>query len=415
MIASSVLLLSMAVRLASSVCKVKQPADSVKASVSENTPLGIKIEGTTETSAPAAATVAAATVAEEPKAVAVEEQQVFQAKAAVEEVPEAAAVDETAKQPAGGAPEPPKPPKREPEEGNKKESFLGAPSSWWAKSTSATEGWVGGEEDLKGGMGESSPAEAAAQELASKAAAQEKVAVASNIPEAAEAPKEVKPDVFGPYGAWLVKTTSTTEGWVGGEEDLKGAAGQPSPAEVAQQAKEAEAAKAAKKAKKAKAKPPVLSLEESQARGAELLKVLAEAENGARTVATSAGPSAAAQAAAKADEDDARRAVVAIGATALVGIPIAEAYYGINTKLQLQVPAAVKPAAATAPATPVAADQVAPPVAAEATPVAAPVAASDEVAPPVAVEATPVAAPVVASDEVTPPVAVEAAPGAETL
>ena len=30
MIASSVLLLSMAVRLASSVCKVKQPADSVK-------------------------------------------------------------------------------------------------------------------------------------------------------------------------------------------------------------------------------------------------------------------------------------------------------------------------------------------------------------------------------------------------
>ena len=75
-----------------------------------------------------------------------------------------------------------------------------------------------------------------------------------------------------------MKTTSTTEGWVGGEEDLKGAAGQPSPAEVAQQAKEAEAAKAAKKAKKAKAKPPVLSLEESQARGAELLKVLAEAE-----------------------------------------------------------------------------------------------------------------------------------------
>ena len=70
---------------------------------------------------------------------------------------------------------------------------MGAPSSWWAKSTSATEGWVGGEEDLKGGMGESSPAEAAAQELASKAAAQEKVAVASNIPEAAEAPKEVKP------------------------------------------------------------------------------------------------------------------------------------------------------------------------------------------------------------------------------
>ena len=35
-------------------------------------------------------------------------------------------------------------------------------------------------------------------------------------------------------------------------------------------------------------------------------------------------------------QDDARRAVVAIGATALVGIPIAEAYYGINTKLQLQ-------------------------------------------------------------------------------
>uniref|UniRef100_A0A7S4LPG3 Transmembrane protein n=1 Tax=Eutreptiella gymnastica TaxID=73025 RepID=A0A7S4LPG3_9EUGL len=171
------------------------------------------------------------------------------------------------------------------------------PPSWLAKSTSKTEGWVGGEEDLKGRLGEPSPAEpltaeaqAAAEEAAKEVEEGASEEVLRGVIFAFDRKATTDPEAAAGapgFASWLAKSTSTTEGWPGGEEDLKGAPGQPTPAEAAERARLQEAerllAEAEKKARKEKPALPQLTLEESQQRAAKLLRVLGEAQRNGRS------------------------------------------------------------------------------------------------------------------------------------